>query len=77
VEFCKEHGIVVASYGGQTPIVRAPEKSLPLNDVLSTIRERLAELRGQPVTLGQVLSKWILQKGAIVVTSVLRSVQQK
>lgn len=66
MNFCKDHGIVIASYGGQTPIVRAPEK--PLNDVLPVIRERLEKTRGQPVTLGQVLNKWILQKGAIVVT---------
>jgi diketogulonate reductase-like aldo/keto reductase len=68
VDFCKKHGIVVASYGGQTPIVRPPEQPLSLSDVLSTIQERLEKTRGQTVTLGQVLQKWILRKGAIVVT---------
>jgi len=67
VKFCKEHGIVTASYGGQTPLTRVPGG--PLDDVLAPIRERLEKSRGQAVTTGQVLSKWILQKGAIVVTT--------
>jgi len=67
VNFGKEHGIVTASYGGQTPIVRAPGG--PIDEVLSGIRERLEKTRGQPVTSGQVLSKWLLHKGAIVVTT--------
>ncbi|KAG5637137.1 hypothetical protein H0H81_005666 [Sphagnurus paluster] len=67
VNFGKEHGIVTASYGGQTPIVRAPGG--PVDEVLSGIREGLEKTRGQPVTSGQVLSKWLLHKGAIVVTT--------
>jgi len=66
VNLGKEHGIVTASYGGQTPLVRVPGG--PLDEVLPRICERLEKTRGQPVTSGQVLSKWILQKGAIVVT---------
>jgi diketogulonate reductase-like aldo/keto reductase len=68
VNFCKKHGIVVASYAGQAPIVHPPEKPQALDGVLSAIRERLEKTRGKPVTLGQVLSKWLLQEGAIVVT---------
>lgn len=66
-ELCKERGIVIASYGGQTPIVRAVGG--PLDAVLPAIRERLEKTRGEPVTSGQVLGKWILQKGAILVTT--------
>jgi diketogulonate reductase-like aldo/keto reductase len=66
VEFGQEHGIVTASYGGQTPIVRVAGG--PVDGVLSTIRQRLEKTRGQPVSSSQVLTKWILQKGAIVVT---------
>jgi hypothetical protein len=65
VNFCKKHAIVMACYGGQTPIVRAPEKHLPLNDLLSAIRERLEKTCGQALTLKQFLNKWILQKGAL------------
>lgn len=68
MNFCKKHGIVVASYAGQAPIVRPPEKPQSLDSVLSAIRERLEKTRGKPVTLGQVLTKWLIQKGAIVVT---------
>lgn len=62
----QKYGIVPASYGGQTPLARVARG--PLDAVLPRIRQRLEETRGQPVTSGQVLSKWILQKGAIVVT---------
>ncbi|KAF9469208.1 NADP-dependent oxidoreductase domain-containing protein [Collybia nuda] len=63
----REHGIVTASYGGQTPLVRAVGG--PADRVISTIRERLERTRGKPVSSSQVLTKWILQKGAIVVTT--------
>ena len=66
VELCEKHGIIIASYGGATPLARVPNG--PLKDVLPTIRARLEQTRGGPVTEGQVLSKWILQKGAIVIT---------
>lgn len=66
VEFGQKHGIVTASYGGQTPLVRAVGG--PADAVISAIRERLEKTRGKPVSSGQVLSKWIIQKGAIVVT---------
>ncbi|KAF8643758.1 hypothetical protein AX16_008777 [Volvariella volvacea WC 439] len=67
VDYCKEHGILVASYGGQTPLVRAGGG--PLDPCLPAIRARLEKVRGKPVALGQVLSKWILQKGSIIVTT--------
>ncbi|KAF8212035.1 NADP-dependent oxidoreductase domain-containing protein [Mycena galopus ATCC 62051] len=59
-------GITVASYGGLSPLVRAAGG--PVDQVLVPIAERLGSF-GKPVTLAQVLSKWILQKGAIVVTT--------
>ncbi|RDB21552.1 NAD/NADP-dependent indole-3-acetaldehyde reductase [Hypsizygus marmoreus] len=67
VKFGRDHGIVTASYSGQTPIVRVPGG--PLDEVLPSIRERLEKTRGKSVTSGQVLSKWLLQKGVIVVTT--------
>ena len=66
VDLGKKHGILTASYGGQTPVARVPGG--PVDPVLSTIRERLEKTRGAPVSAGQVLSKWLLQKGAIVIT---------
>jgi diketogulonate reductase-like aldo/keto reductase len=66
VEFCKKHGIVIASYGGLTPLFRATGG--PLDPVLPSIRERLEKTRGSPVTSGQVLMKWLNQQDIIVVT---------
>jgi hypothetical protein len=43
----------------------------PVDSVLFPIRERLEKTRGEKVSSGQVLSKWILHKGAIIVTWVL------
>ncbi|KAF5315818.1 hypothetical protein D9611_004844 [Ephemerocybe angulata] len=67
VEFGNEHGILTASYGGLTPIVRAPGG--PVDPVIASIRERIERTRGEPVSAGQVLTKWLLQKGAIVITT--------
>jgi len=67
VKLCQEHGIVIESYGGLTPIVRVQDG--PLDPVLVSIRERLEKTGGHPVTTGQVLSKWILAKKAVVVTT--------
>ncbi|KAF9500496.1 Aldo/keto reductase [Pleurotus eryngii] len=62
-----KHGITTASYGGLSPVVRVPDG--PLSPVLETVRSRLEATRGKPVSVGQVLTKWIHQKGAIVVTT--------
>ncbi|KAF8892477.1 NADP-dependent oxidoreductase domain-containing protein [Infundibulicybe gibba] len=64
VRFGEEHGIITISYGGQTPLARVPGG--PVDAVLPDICARLEKIRGQTVTPGQVLSKWILQKGAVV-----------
>ena len=69
MKLCKEKGILIESYGGLTPIVRAPGG--PLDPVLENIRSRLEKTDGIPVSAGQVLSKWILQKDAVVVTYVV------
>ncbi|TFK42440.1 NADP-dependent oxidoreductase domain-containing protein [Crucibulum laeve] len=63
----KKHGIVPASYGGLTPIVRVPGG--PVDSVVETVRSRLEKTRGASVSAGQVLTKWILHKGAFVVTT--------
>jgi diketogulonate reductase-like aldo/keto reductase len=67
VKLCQEKGITVASYGGQTPIVRV--QGGPLDPVLEKIRARLQTTRGEPVTTGQVLTKWVLQKNAFAITT--------
>lgn len=48
------------------PIVRV--KDGPIDPVVASIRERLEKTRGGPVSTGQVLSKWILSKNAVVIT---------
>ena len=71
LKFCQEHGILIESYGGLSPIVRV--KDGPLDSVLASIRERLEKTRGHPVSAAQVLTKWILAKNAVVVTWVTLS----
>lgn len=66
VTFNQEHGITTSSYGGLSPIFRVRG---PLDALLPAIRERLEKMRGKPVTRGQVLLKWLQQKGIIVVTT--------
>ncbi|KAF9246141.1 NADP-dependent oxidoreductase domain-containing protein [Melanogaster broomeanus] len=63
----EEHNIVTSSYGGLTPIFRA--KDGPLDPVIEQIRARLESTRGSPVSDGQVLNKWLKQKGVLVVTT--------
>jgi len=67
VKFCQEHGIVIESYGSLSPIVRVQDG--PIDPILASIRDRLEKIHGHPVTAGQVLSKWILTKNAVVVTT--------
>lgn len=67
VDLCQERGIVIESYGGLTPIIRV--QSGPLDPVLEKIRERLEKSYGQPVSTGQVLTKWLLSKEFVVVTT--------
>ncbi|KIM48887.1 hypothetical protein M413DRAFT_438061 [Hebeloma cylindrosporum] len=67
VKLAQEHGIVIESYSGQTPVARV--QGGPLDEVLAQIRERLEKTRGKAVTTGQVLSKWLLQKDIVVVTT--------
>jgi hypothetical protein len=59
-------GIIPESYGGLTPLTRAPGG--PIDDVLPPIASRLGDALGKPVTHAQILTKWLRQKGAIVVT---------
>ena len=57
---------MTSSYGGLSPIVRG--KGGPLDPVIEQIRVRLEKTRGSPVSDGQVLNKWLHQKGVLVVT---------
>ncbi|KAK0240041.1 NADP-dependent oxidoreductase domain-containing protein [Armillaria nabsnona] len=60
-KFSQEHKILVASYGGLTPIVRAPGG--PLDPVVAAIADRLQ------ISSSQVYTKWLIQKGILVVTT--------
>lgn len=66
-KLCKEQGIAVASYGGLTPIVRAPGG--PVDVVLEAAKTRIEAATGQSVPTSHILTKWLLQKGALVVTT--------
>ncbi|KAF5389927.1 hypothetical protein D9757_003647 [Collybiopsis confluens] len=66
-DFCKEKGILIESYGGLSPIFRATGG--PVDPVLAIASERLSKASGNPVSSGQVLTKWLIQKGMVVVTT--------
>lgn len=66
LEIHEKYGIVTASYGGLSPIVRG--KGGPLDPVIEQIRARLENTWGFPVSDGQVLHKWLQQKDVLVVT---------
>ncbi|KAF8843548.1 Aldo/keto reductase [Paxillus ammoniavirescens] len=63
----KKHNIVTSSYGGLSPLFRG--KGGPLDPIVEQIRARLESTRGSPVSDGQVLNKWLKQKGVLVVTT--------
>ena len=60
---------MVESYGGLTPVARV--SGGPLDLVLESIRNRIEGAFGKPVSAGQVLTKWLLQKEVVVVTYVV------
>ncbi|KAH7929704.1 Aldo/keto reductase [Leucogyrophana mollusca] len=63
----KQFKIVTSSYGGLSPLFRG--KGGPLDPIVEKIRARLESTRGQPVSDGQVLNKWLQQQGVLVVTT--------
>ncbi|KAG2134087.1 NADP-dependent oxidoreductase domain-containing protein [Suillus clintonianus] len=65
--FHKEHGIITSSFGGLSPLFRAPGG--PLDPLIERIRARLEATRGKPVTSSQVLTKWLQQHDIVVVTT--------
>jgi len=69
VEFGRKHGILTAGYSPLTPIGR--HAGGPLGPVLDSIAEK------HNVTPAQVLLKWQIQQGFVVVTSSSKSERQK
>lgn len=65
LEIHKKYGIMLASYGGQTPVNRKTDG--PVTPVLAAIVEKW-ERQGKPATQGQVLVKWMEARDAIIVT---------
>ncbi|KAF9061913.1 NADP-dependent oxidoreductase domain-containing protein [Rhodocollybia butyracea] len=66
-DFCKEKGIVVQSYGGLSPITVYSGGSV--DPILASAAERLSKESGTTVSPGQVLTKWLIQKGVIIITT--------
>ncbi|KAI6045730.1 NADP-dependent oxidoreductase domain-containing protein [Pisolithus marmoratus] len=63
----RKFDIVTSSYGGLSPIVRG--RGGPLDPVVANIRTRLEHTRGSMVSEGQVLQRYLQQKGILVVTT--------
>lgn len=66
LQYMKERGIPVMSYGGLTPIARFPGG--PIDSVLAKIAERVGATSGKEVTVAQVLQLWLRKKGLSYVT---------
>jgi len=67
VNLCREQGITIASYAGLVPITKVPGG--PVDSVVEAARVRIEKAANQPISASQILTKWLLQKGAIVVTT--------
>ncbi|THH33950.1 hypothetical protein EUX98_g208 [Antrodiella citrinella] len=65
--FAQEHDIVYASYGALSPIFRFPNG--PVTPVIERAAKRLSDVRGKPVTPGQVLQVWLRQQGIIAIST--------
>jgi diketogulonate reductase-like aldo/keto reductase len=63
----EEHGILTASYGPLTPILR--NKEGPLTPILERIAQRLSEETGKTVDPVHVLVLWTKAKNVVVVTA--------
>jgi diketogulonate reductase-like aldo/keto reductase len=64
----EKYGIVTASFGGQTPLLPHRVSGGPVKGVLETIAEDLSKSERRSITAGQVLMKWMLQRGVVVVS---------
>ncbi|KAJ3375510.1 hypothetical protein GGF31_004629 [Allomyces arbusculus] len=63
--YAKEHGVVLSSYGPLTPLTASPDKvdATALNVALDAAAQRAGKTRAQ------VLLRWNLQKGRVVVST--------
>ncbi|KAJ7588558.1 NADP-dependent oxidoreductase domain-containing protein [Mycena floridula] len=60
---CRKHGIVIASYGSMSPVTW--KSGGPVDAAVEAIIKRV----GRSATASQILAKWVLAKGAVVVTT--------
>ncbi|KAH9478295.1 NAD/NADP-dependent indole-3-acetaldehyde reductase [Psilocybe cubensis] len=63
------HGIVTASYGTLTPLLRHPSGGGPLAPILQRIASRLSDALGKQVEKSTVLMLWARARGVVVVTA--------
>jgi diketogulonate reductase-like aldo/keto reductase len=68
VEFCVEKGIVVAAYGGLSPIIRSQDDDESLRAVLAKLASSQKYTDAGGITEGQLLIKWLHAKGMVAVT---------
>jgi diketogulonate reductase-like aldo/keto reductase len=68
IDYCKNHNIAIAAYGGLNPVSRYTGG--PVDPELKKVATRLAEEAGKTVTEAQVLQLWLRKKGIVCVTYV-------
>ncbi|KAF9047942.1 conjugated polyketone reductase C1 [Panaeolus papilionaceus] len=64
-----QHGILTASYGGLTPVLRHPSGGGPLVPVLERIASRLSSSLGKNIDSATVLLLWMREQGVVAVTA--------
>ncbi|KAJ3753662.1 NADP-dependent oxidoreductase domain-containing protein [Lentinula raphanica] len=74
-EFCKSKGIVIESYGALSTLFRVPEG--PVDHIVAKLAERLSKESGTTISSGQILMKWLFQKGVVVVTTSSKTSRMK
>ena len=72
LEYMKEKGITLSSYGGLSPILpgRIRDESIkPVIAKLTATLDKLTKARGASVTQNQILIKWLYAQQVVVITT--------
>ncbi|EKM55133.1 uncharacterized protein PHACADRAFT_195160 [Phanerochaete carnosa HHB-10118-sp] len=67
LDYCKEHGIAVAAFGGLSPLSRFSDG--PVNPILKKVAARLRKDAGKLVSEAQILQLWLRKKNIVCITT--------